>query len=63
MKAAFTLLLRQAEYSHSFWLSDKSIQLPALPGLPIFQDHPRFAHSRSPAIRRRPLFMGDASWH
>ena len=36
--------LKQSEYSNSFWLSDKSIQLPALPDLPFFRSHPSFAN-------------------
>ncbi len=35
--------LKQSEYSNSFWLSDKSIQLPSLPDVPLFQRHPSFA--------------------
>ena len=36
--------LKQSEYSNNFWLSDKSIHLPALPDLPLFQSHPSFAN-------------------
>ena len=50
--------LKQAEYSNSFWLNDKSIQLPTLPDFPVFQGRPRFASGAG----KQPLFMGDANW-
>ena len=53
---------KQADYSDSFWLSDKSIRLPSLPSAPVFQSLPRFAGARSPRGDRWPLFMSAVVW-
>ena len=53
---------KQADYSDSFWLSDKSIRLPSLPSAPVSQSLPRFAGARSPRGDRWPLFMSAVVW-
>ena len=40
--------LKQAEYSNDLWLSEKSIQLPALPDLPFSQGRSRMAGACPP---------------
>ena len=52
--------LEQSDYSNSFWLADKSVQLPPLP--PLFNTHNGFAGTVPRGLRRPPGLFGAASW-
>ena len=52
--------LKQSEYSNNFWLTDKTIHLPNLPGLPLFNGAPQIAGPPGPSLNRQPA-VDDAS--
>ena len=47
--------LKQTEYSNTLWLSDKSIQLPVLPGLPLTDSQQGLADLGGPLPARAPV--------